>query len=121
MTLFKYLADQDVIVCNDVEQDERVAEVLPLLRYNGIRSLIVAGMSVKGRLIGSIGVDVVGVARSFTYEEIETCRTLATQVALAVENADLYSRALEANELKSQFLATMSHELRTPLNAIMGY
>jgi len=29
--------------------------------------------------------------------------------------------AVEANEAKSQFMATMSHELRTPLNAIVGY
>jgi signal transduction histidine kinase len=29
--------------------------------------------------------------------------------------------ALEANQLKSEFLAKMSHELRTPLNAIIGY
>ena len=29
--------------------------------------------------------------------------------------------AIEANEAKSQFMATMSHELRTPLNAIVGY
>lgn len=28
--------------------------------------------------------------------------------------------ALEANQLKSEFLATMSHELRTPLNGILG-
>ncbi|NQV98891.1 MAG: PAS domain S-box protein [Rhodospirillales bacterium] len=30
-------------------------------------------------------------------------------------------KAEEANQSKSQFLATMSHELRTPLNAIIGF
>ncbi|MFQ3534402.1 MAG: GAF domain-containing protein [Aggregatilineales bacterium] len=120
-TLFKYLHEQEVFISSDINQDERIGDLLPLLRHNGIRSLVIAPMFAKGRLIGSIGVDVIGERRAFSYDEVETCRTLATQVALAVENADLYARALEANELKSQFLATMSHELRTPLNAIMGY
>ncbi|MDW8298847.1 MAG: GAF domain-containing protein [Anaerolineae bacterium] len=121
IAIFEHLHDQDVIVCHDVAQDERLSALLPILRHNGVRSLVMARMFAKDRLIGAISVEAVGVARTFTYEEIETCRTLAAQVALAVENADLYARALEANELKSQFLATVSHELRTPLNAIMGY
>src|SRR5262249_21223461 len=53
--------------------------------------------------------------------------TFADQAAIAIENVRLFdeiqdkSRQLaEANEHKSQFVASMSHELRTPLNAIIG-
>ncbi|MBO9707749.1 MAG: response regulator [Caulobacter sp.] len=31
------------------------------------------------------------------------------------------SRALAANEAKTEFLATMSHEIRTPLNSVLGF
>ena len=55
-------------------------------------------------------------------------RTFASQSALAIENARLFSeiedksRQLEeANQHKSEFLASVSHELRTPLNAIIGF
>jgi signal transduction histidine kinase len=55
-------------------------------------------------------------------------RTFATQSALAIQNARLFSeiedksRQLEvASQHKSEFLANMSHELRTPLNAIIGF
>ena len=44
--------------------------------------------------------------------------------ALAKANVELAARSAEAeqaNNAKSQFLATMSHELRTPLNAIIGF
>jgi len=41
------------------------------------------------------------------------------KAALALEAA--MARAHEANEAKSEFLASLSHEIRTPLNAILGY
>jgi len=59
---------------------------------------------------------------------IEDLKTLATQSALAIQNARLFreiadkSAQLEAaSRHKSEFLANMSHELRTPLNAIIGF
>lgn len=60
--------------------------------------------------------------------EVSTMEAFANQSALLLEAALLIDRLkrvnqelLEANQVKSMFLATMSHELRTPLTAIIGF
>ncbi len=83
----------------------------------------------------AVGDDVVGVldvqqdrAEQFNNDEIRTLSILASQLAIAISNAELYQEQLktmdklrEVDQLKSEFLANMSHELRTPLNSIIGY
>jgi signal transduction histidine kinase len=97
-----------------------------LLRF-GYRSLLAVPLVSEDEVVGALVVNR-RVAGEFPPRIVELLSTFATQSALAILNARLFSeiedksRELEvANQHKSEFLASVSHELRTPLNAIIGF
>eukprot|EP00741_Cyanophora_paradoxa_P016335 tig00020911_g15771.t1 len=57
---------------------------------------------------------------AFTPEDEEFLEGFSAQAAVAIENSELYQKALQSASLKSAFLANMSHEIRTPLIGVIG-
>jgi PAS domain S-box-containing protein len=93
----------------------------------GIRSTLALPLLAGGKAVGVFFLDS-RTPSAYTERDVELLDPVAQQLALAIENSQLFaeieekSRQLEsASQHKSQFLANMSHELRTPLNAILGY
>lgn len=75
---------------------------------------------VRGRVRISIsGVPVYQEGKFVGYRGVGRDVTKEQQHAVQLEHA--LALAEQANQAKSEFLATMSHELRTPLNAILGF
>ena len=91
-----------------------------------IHSYLGAPLIRQGQVFGFISFDSCN-PNFFTEEDAVRLRTLADQVAIALENARLFQQAQQArtaaeaaSRTKSLFLANMSHEIRTPMNAVIG-
>ncbi len=109
---------------NDVLKDTNYIPN-PFLPYT--RSKLAVPMIAGGETMGVLELHS-NQPNSFSNEDLQIHNTLATQTAIALQNAELFQEQLETAEklrevdrLKSEFLANMSHELRTPLNSIIGF
>lgn len=111
-------------ISNDVTLSE---DFLPNPFLPETRSEMAVPMLIGDALIGVLDVQSDRINR-FDQHDVQVKTMLGAQVAVAIQNANLYQAQVDAVEqlrevdrLKSEFLASMSHELRTPLNSIIGY
>ncbi len=94
----------------------------PYLQRVRPRSLACLPVAQQGRLVAVLVLEHRGVAGAFTPPRLRTLRVLATQAAVALENARLVAQLEAENRtLRRDLVANVSHDLRTPLAALRGY
>ncbi len=116
------------LVSAHTEQDQRHFDGVDRQVQFQTRELLGVPLHVRQRCIGVLEVLNKQAGGSFDTEDIQLMMTLASQAAVAIENARLVARLREANraladldQLKSNFISIASHELRTPLMIVLGY
>jgi signal transduction histidine kinase len=116
--------ERRALIINDVRAEP---DFLPNDNLPSTRSEMAMPLVVGDNALGVFDIQSDRV-NGFPEEEANIYSTLASQVAVALQNARLYmeqaatvTRLRELDRLKTSFLANMSHELRTPLNSILGF
>jgi len=103
---------------------ERFAALLEVLNLEHLMGIPL--IAKEGRILGAL---VVGkCSEPFASGDSEFLQVMASQAAIAIENAHLFQEIQRAydelkklDHLKSEFINIAAHELRTPLAILLGY
>src|SRR4030067_293503 len=128
----KVALEKKPLLVKDIEKDDRIPQQ-GKNKYK-TKSFICCPILMKDKLLGVININDRIDGNPFTEDELDLISILANQAAIAIENARLMSELrsktmdldetnkglIEADRIKTEFIARMTHEFRTPLNSING-
>ena len=116
------------VIINDVSKDSRHFKTVGEKTNFQSKTLVGVPMRIKDRVIGVIEALNKRSGKPFTEMDARVLAILASQAAVAIENARLIEALQKAyddlgklDKMKGDFIAIASHELRTPLGVILGY
>lgn len=85
-------------------------------------SYLTVPLIARRRILGALTIATTSRSgRTLETADLHLMQDLARRVAMAIDNAMLYTEARMAVRARDQFLSIAAHELRTPVSSIKGY
>jgi signal transduction histidine kinase len=106
------------VITTDAQSDPRFSSKDSVV-FHALHSIMCAPLLIRGEVIGVIYVDNRARVGIFTDDDLELLDAFATQAAIAIENARLYTqtdRALAARINELETLSAIDHELASSLD-----
>jgi GAF domain-containing protein/anti-sigma regulatory factor (Ser/Thr protein kinase) len=108
------------LAITDARQDPLAASIRDVVEMRNIKSILIIPLVFQGEVIGTIGLDAIDTPRVFTPDEIELAETIANQIVVAVDNAQLFSaEAQRRREAETLQAATQAIGTALDLQAIL--
>jgi signal transduction histidine kinase len=98
-------------------QDSKAFQYPEAARREGLRSVLVAPLLLRGQSIGVLRL-YTGEPREFSDEDVGFLMAIASQGAAAIENARAYRHLEELEEAKAKFVFLVLHELKAPVASV---
>ncbi len=96
-------------------QDEQHLE---LMRELGIHSLVAVPVTARGQIFGTLTLASCEDCH-YGHGDLEMVSQLGLRIGMAIDNTRLYRQAVQAVNIRDEFLSIAGHELRTPLTPIL--
>jgi signal transduction histidine kinase len=112
------LENGEGVVLADAQTDPRFANQESVVLF-ALRSIMCAPLNARGQIIGVVFVDNRAFSGVFTTEDLNLLNAFATQAAIAIENARLYTRtdqALSARVAELEMITRIDRELNAQLD-----
>jgi signal transduction histidine kinase len=116
--IYQTLSSGRPTIISDTSQDDRLQYPVEA-KAEGINSMLCVPLLIKGKAVGVICIYSAELD-DFGESEAEFLSALASEGAIAIENARAYHALEVADRAKSDFVRMVAHELRSPISAVQS-